>query len=486
MIGFMLDSARSLDQRPYQKRFIDFIAERGADTLLWHFSDDQGCAIRFEACPECASPNAYSTVEVAELAAYARSRGVTLVPELASLGHTRYLTRGGDSPYRALAETDDYFSSISPVSPQTRQLIGSLLDEVVKTFNSPVVHVGLDEVNLGGHPLTRQALQTQAETALFADYVCFLHARLTSHGRRMMMWADYVVKHPRVAEQLPRDILMANWQYDPATTPDATRQLAEQGFDVVVCPALISHNQPVVAGESFAYPNVRKMSSYRSISSRVVGTITTIWTPTRFLSDTLWPAMDFAAAVMRDGEAVDVERQAADFGRTFFGLPDTAKFSAAMRRLAQVAPLRATWLPILRLEKPSLASDEMLNIFSEIAGDLRACATKVDRNQEAYGQQLLLCDLFQHAWERAVAVRDGRVTEALLNVSRRTEERLLAAWDRDRFSNDPRRLAPESAFDEDDHLFLVFTMGTRVLKSILDVPLPGTQKCVGTGATADV
>jgi hypothetical protein len=466
MIGFMLDSARALERRSYYTRFIDFIAERGCDTLLLHFSDDQGCSLRFDAFPECASPNAYSKSQVRELVDYARSRGIAIIPELASLGHTRYLTHTSPS-YADLSETDDWYSSICPVSPRTRTLIAELLDEVLAAFDSPIIHVGLDEVNLGGHPLTQHALQTASATDLFIDYVRFLHTHLTSRGRRMMMWGDSLVANDDVLQRVPRDVLIANWQYDPDVSPDATLRLVEAGFEVVSCPALISHNQTILPGESFAYPNLRRMASYGRFSGGVTGTLTTIWTPTRFMSETLWPSIDYAAAVMREPGA-SVRDRGIELGRSFFGIADPTLFADAVDRLARFAPRRDRWLSLMRLEAQAIGRsndlDAGLRDCRSLSRLLLECRGDVTREHDAFDRLVLLTQLFEHVWKRAIAVRDATVTPELLAASTHIADQLAMAWDQERFADDPRKHCPSTPADEGDSLLFAFAKGNVTLR----------------------
>lgn len=479
MIGFMLDSARALDQRSYYTRFIDFIADRGCDTLLLHFSDDQGCSLRFNAFPESACRNAYTHEQMRELVEYAKARRINIIPELASLGHTRYLTHS-NGRYADLAETEDWFSSMCPVSSRTRTLIASLLDETLSVFDSPIVHVGLDEVNLGGHALTKEALKTQSEADLFADYVRFLHAHLTRNGRRMMMWGDYLVANSQVLEQIPRDILIANWQYDPDVTPDATQRLVDAGFEVVSCPALISHNQPILPGESFAYPNVRKMTSYRDLGDRVVGVMTTIWTPPRFMSDTLWPAVDYAAALMRDGADIAVREQAGVFGCAYFGIEEPAAFAEAMERLADFAPRRSAWLPLLELDRKALAQPQLESQHAELRSLSRVmqhCRRQVTREREAFDRLVLLCELFDHVWARAIAMRDDNVSRDIVETSERIGSQLSDAWDRERFGDDPRKRSASTSHDKTDSLLLMYARGLKVLRGAWDAtPVPSSRE----------
>lgn len=475
MHGFMVDSARCLESREYYRRFIRFIAERGADTLLWHFSDDQGCSLRFDALPEAASPNAYSKAEMQELIAFARDHGILLIPELASLGHTRYIT--GLPQYADLTESDDFFSSMCPTDPRTHQIMARLLDEVIETFDSPLVHIGCDEVNIGHHPRTRKALQDRTTGDLFAEHVNRMHDQLKAAGRRTMMWADQLLADPSIAPQLSRDILLCNWQYAPKTTTESTQQLLDWGFEVVVCPALISHNQPVYPGETFALPNVRVISQHRNLGPGVLGMITTIWTPTRFLPDTLWPAVHYAAAVTTEGEKVDPRDALADFARRFHDMEPTDIWLDAMVALQTHAPHRNDWAPVARLDA-DLKTDpailqETATIYHRIHDSLLAARQLVKSNMSSYNRLLLLTDVLAHVWKRAAAWRSAGVSPSVLHRSEHLQERLSQAWDEDRYADDPRKHDCSQLYDSADHLLIAFDEGTQVIRK--------TQQAAGTG-----
>src|SRR5690606_38087340 len=158
------------------------------------------------------------------------------------LGHTRYVTRLPQ--YAHLAEGDEHYTGMTPADPATREILAKLLEETMRVFDGPYVHVGLDEANIGQHPATKQALLDRGRAAVVADHVRFLHSIVTARGRRMMMWADDVLgegtegqRHDRaLAPLLPRDIVMCNWQYAPEVPAETTQWLLDQGFDVVVCP----------------------------------------------------------------------------------------------------------------------------------------------------------------------------------------------------------------------------------------------------------
>lgn len=469
MQGFMLDSARCLESRAYYRRFIRFIAERGADTLLWHFSDDQGCSLRFDSLPQAASPNAYTKSEMRELIQFAKDHGIQLIPELASLGHTRYITKVPE--YADLSESNGKFSTICPVDPRTQQLMARLLDEVIQTFDSPLVHIGADEVSMGQHPLTQAALQSRTTGDLFAEHVNRLHRQLSAAGRRTMMWADQLIADPTIIQHLPRDILMCNWHYHPGVCPSSTRQLIDAGFEVVLCPALISHNQTVYPGESFAHPNLRSMATHRELGPQVVGWITTVWMSMRYLPETLWPAVHFATAVMKHGDQVDPMASLAEFARSFHGMEPSDQWLAAMRSMEQLAPHRNAWSPVSRLldslEAAPAELEEMADQFARIDDALRAARPQVKSNVESFDRILLLVDVLEHAWRRAAAWRAGTLSQDMLDESEQLLERLSQAWDEEHFSDDPRKDAYPQFYDNADHLLLAMREGTNVLREAI-------------------
>ncbi len=456
----------------YYRRFIDFIATRGCDTLLWHFSDDQGCSLRFDSLPEAASPHAYSKSEMKSLVAYAQQQGIRMIPELASLGHTRYITRARPD-LAELSENDEVFTSLCPVHPRCRAILAGLLDEVVEVFDDTRVHVGLDEVNFGDHPLTQEALKTRAAGAIFADHVNFLHQHLAHRGRRMMMWGDRLLKDEQIARSIPKDILIANWQYTPTVPEATTRQLQAWGFEVVNCGAMISYDQPLFPGEQFALGNLRDTPRHaREHGTR--GAITTIWTPQRFLADSLWPAVHYAAELKQD-PTCRIEDSMQRFAQSFHGFTPGPAWLRAVRIVFEQIPMRKPWVAALQLELnqdlDGVDLDALATIWEAAYETLREAARSVTKETEAYRSFLLMVEVGAHVWKRAAMV--GKTTPnpeaclSLLDASERLTQVLATAWDRERFADDPRKFEPVFSFDRDDHLLQVFARGTASLKATL-------------------
>ena len=471
MNGLMLDSARTLESRDYYLTMLEFMADRGCDTLLWHFTDDQGCSLRFDCLPEAASPNAYTKPELRYLLTSARRRGISVIPELETLGHTRYLTNARPD-LAELKENNDEYTSFCPLHPKARSLVCQLLDEVCELFDSELIHVGLDEVNFGGHPLTIEALKTRTAGDIFAEYVNFLHAELAHRGRRMLMWGDQLLHDPTIAAKLPKDIVVANWQYTPAVPEQTTRQLQDWGFEVISCPALITHDQTLYPGDQFAVPNLRDTARHVKAAG-TLGTITTIWTPQRYLHNSLWPAVDLAIGFMTHGGELDVLQRSAAYGREAFGLDEQQAddWANALAEIYALTPMRKPWIAAMKLELDDRLSGidlrQQAQRWESVAETLVDLRPAIKRNPRIFDAVTLMSEVAAHVWHRARVFRDSKANDQTLARSLALSALLDQAWDHERFEDDPRKYEPIFDFDADNHLLVTFNAGTQRLRESL-------------------
>lgn len=444
--GFLIDSARCLEKRSYYRKLIKEAAARGLNAIIWHFTDDQGCTLKFDYAPEIAGPHAYSKMEMKALVKFARSHGVTLIPELESLGHSRYLTN--HPRFQHLLETEDEFTAICPVAKETREIMTALLREVAEVFDSPYIHVGLDEVKLGGHPLTRKALKKQTECEIFADYVNFLHGVVTSLGRRMIIWGDHRTRKMNFLPLVPKDIIIADWEYTKEVKPDQIAHFLSLGFDVLLCPALITYDQPFLAGTQLGLANVRSMSFHQGLSSskgKIFGIVTTIWTPTRYMHDAQWLAIALAADLMRDPQA-DLREGVRGFLKDFHDMArPSAKLCNALISVIELAPLREPYVPLLKGQR--VATEDVWRKLDANVAVLQEYRAQVRKNRSAYLTFELAVQFLSFLFKRAIKSAP---------TARRYLSRLERQWDRERFADDPRKSSTRFSFDRNEHLLLSF------------------------------
>ena len=148
--GLMIDPARLLEPQPYYYRLVEFMAGWRMNTLLMHLADDWGCTVRLPGFEHLAMPRAFTPADLRKLTGFAGVRGVDVIPELETFGHTRYLT---DHPrYRHLfggrRTRKLRFNAVDPLNPETHELMRSLIAAMAKAFPSKYIHLGCDEVDL--------------------------------------------------------------------------------------------------------------------------------------------------------------------------------------------------------------------------------------------------------------------------------------------------------------------------------------------------
>ncbi len=154
----------------------------------------------------------YTAGDIEHIKATCRQYGIDLVPHQNTLGHMeRWLTH---ERYRQLAIKPDGFywlfgierkpTTIDPDKPESFLLISQLLQQLLPLFDSPYVHVGMDEPwELSGE-----------RSHQWVEWLKRLKGIDQLKNRHVMVWGDYLNSHPKLIDELPDDITVCEWGYD--------------------------------------------------------------------------------------------------------------------------------------------------------------------------------------------------------------------------------------------------------------------------------
>lgn len=206
--------------------------------------------------PEGVDPERHWTrAQIERLVERAEELGVEAVPEMKLIGHARWAHGGGTrgKPLEEMPHLQDMFNPAGtcfcPRSEQAAELATSVIDEVIDIFHDPsIFHISGDEA---GGWATCERCRGEDGGELFARWVNLLHDHLAERGIRTMMWGDMLLRgenYPdftaahalrgteQAIEDLPRDIIIADWHYGGNEQFPSARYFDEQGFDVVGCP----------------------------------------------------------------------------------------------------------------------------------------------------------------------------------------------------------------------------------------------------------
>lgn len=468
----MLDLGRITERKEYYASLLPYLAEWGYNVVHLHLADDQCCALRFPSRPELATSGAFTAEEMREFIRAARRHGLGVMPEIESLGHSRFITE--HPRYRHLAErglADKGFNSLCPSHPESRALLRDVLRDTAAIFDYPLIHVGLDEVAFGACRKCAKAYgKNVPDWKRFADHAVWVHEEVRRAGRRPAMWGDHVVKSEEMRKTFRRDVVMFHWDYNPQFQIHKAGRLLEAGFEVVCCPATVCWFSRLTAVED-NLANLRQTAA-RSVAVRkrgLRGMDNTVWCPWRYLPGTIDFGLALGGHVMTEG----VERAGfpARFARSFYG----ASGDAAAAIGWSLTELSAMVFDHPMMTRIAFGADMLPAAFSR--EDQRQCSLRIPRavrlaatlkkmrsavrdNRSRYDDVVI-------AAETVLAVirygASGRRRSAVPGVGALLK-RALKAWDRDRRTDDANKFGDMRHFGNDGFLAILAELAGQKLR----------------------
>jgi hexosaminidase len=218
--GLLIDVSRHFIPLDVMKRNLDGMAAVKMNVLHWHLSDDQGFRVESKKFPklhEMGSEGLYYTQnEIRDFISYAHDRGIRVIPEFDTPGHSDSWFVG----YPDLASNPGPFgfdlgspSSVTdPTRESTYKFLDKFIDEMAKLFPDAYFHIGGDEVDgkyWDANPKIqafKQAHGMKTNQDLQAYYNQRLEKILTKHHKIMMGWDE--ILHP----DLPKNIVVQSWR----------------------------------------------------------------------------------------------------------------------------------------------------------------------------------------------------------------------------------------------------------------------------------
>lgn len=134
------------------EQILDGMAYNKMNVFHWHIVDDHSFpyeSIKFPELTKGAYHDSmiYSQKDVAKIIEYARMRGIRVMPEFDTPGHTR--SWGASHPELLTACGGPYQGKLGPINPiidSNYDFIFELLEEVFRVFPDKYSHLGGDEV----------------------------------------------------------------------------------------------------------------------------------------------------------------------------------------------------------------------------------------------------------------------------------------------------------------------------------------------------
>lgn len=327
-----LDLARQMETMDFIKEFIDFIATNGYNTLGLYLEG----RIRTQSFSYPSDNESYTPEQMREIVSYAGTRNIDVIPVISTLGHAEIFLKY--PALRGLAEVrgdyngrfgDKTFWTFCPSQSGTTKFLEDYLSEVSAIFPSPYFHAGCDEDwDMGGCELCRARLQN-GETCsdIFAKHLLAIHQIVAKKlGKRMIVWDDMFEYYPQALEMMPRDMIMACWQYQDdvektrghfnnRAVADSLAHYDRLGFDYLICSA------------DYTIHNVESFTDYGAKHQPLGGWMTTWEKSESFILQSM-PAIAYAGRLWASGVSGNYDQVMQDAINSIFGVADELFFQS--------------------------------------------------------------------------------------------------------------------------------------------------------------
>jgi hexosaminidase len=260
--GMHLDVGRNMFPVEYIKRYIDMIALHKMNTFHWHLTEDQGWRIEIKKYPKLTEVGGfrketvvghagkkpavydgkpyggfYSQEDVKSIVAYARSKFVTIIPEIEMPGHSLAAlaaypglscTGGPFEVGKIWGVVDDVYCA---GKEETFKFLEDVLTEVIDLFPGKYIHIGGDECPKKRWvqcPLCQKRIKAEGlkdEKELQSYFIKRMEKFIVSKGKRLIGWDEIL------EGGLAPEATVMSWR-GVAGGIDA----AKQGHDVIMSP----------------------------------------------------------------------------------------------------------------------------------------------------------------------------------------------------------------------------------------------------------
>ncbi len=233
--GMMIDSGRHFIPLDVIRRNLDGMEAVKMNVFHWHLSEDQGFRVESHKYPKLHEQGSgglyYTQAEIRDVIAYARDRGIRVVPEFDMPGHsTAWFAAhpeiaSGSGPYQIQTRWGIFDYAMDPTNEKTYKLLNEMIGEMSRLFADKFFHIGGDEVNgkeWDANPKIQEFKKShnlKDNAALQAYFSGRVQALVVKHGKTPVGWDEILV--PGV----PKSIVIQSWR-----GADSLTAAAKQGY----------------------------------------------------------------------------------------------------------------------------------------------------------------------------------------------------------------------------------------------------------------
>lgn len=352
--GLMIDVGRHWMPVDAIERNLDAMELLKLNVFHWHLSDDQGFRVESKVLPKLQEMGSdgqfYSQQQVKDVIAYARDRGIRVIPEFDMPGHSTAWFVGypelasAPGPYSIERKWGILDACMNPANEKVYEFLDAFIGEMAALFPDEYFHVGGDEVNgvqWKANPEIQAFMQQhgiKSSSELQAYFSGRVVGLVEKHGKRTVGWDE--VLQPGV----PTSVVVQSWRGQKSLA-EAARQgyagILSAGYYLDLMQPASRHYgvDPMEGATAGLTPEEQ---------SRILGGEACLWseyvTP-QIIDSKIWPRMAaIAERLWSPQQTKDVDSMYARLARVsrlldFAGLEHRSCYPLMLERLTDFKPI---------------------------------------------------------------------------------------------------------------------------------------------------
>jgi hexosaminidase len=295
--GLMIDCGRHFMPVEVLKRNLDGMAAVKLNVFHWHLSEDQGFRMESKAFPRLTALGSdglfYTQEQAREIVAYARDRGIRVVPEFDMPGHSGAWFLGypdlasAPGPFHIEREFGVFDPVMDPTRESTYKFLDAFIGEMAAIFPDHFLHIGGDEnngVEWKANPRIQSFMREHnlKDTAALQNYFNQrLLKILEKHGKHMIGWDEILTP------DLPKGVAVQSWRGF-----DSLAAGAKQGYSGILSAGYYLNHKNTAAAHYMVDPLPAANSLSPEEQARILGGEACMWTEQaspQTIDSRIWP-----------------------------------------------------------------------------------------------------------------------------------------------------------------------------------------------------